>query len=61
MGSTENVPKTGASSLKILHKGGNFPAFAPQDATAKVGLASTKMRIGLPEGTSDMLSQSSYV
>ena len=62
MGCTENVPKTGGSSLKILHKkGGNFPAFVPQDATAKVGLASAKLQIGSPEGTSDMLSQSGYV
>jgi len=57
MGCMENVPKTGGSSFKILHKKGrNFPAFVPQDATAKVGLASAKLRIGSPEGTSDTLS-----
>jgi len=41
---TENVQKNWGSSLKILRKGGNFPAFVRQGATAEAEVAVTLAR-----------------
>jgi len=57
MGSAENVQQKLGSSLKILRKGGNFPAFA----TAEAGLAVALLRIRSADGASDILPYRGYV